>query len=482
MSIVGMGTRPPRSIARKIAARSRSSHRLAAQVLIDGRRRDPSRGHGADRHVRTEHRVAAGEDAGQARGERALVRGNPPAGRVQALALGQRPVHRLPDRRDHGSAVEDELRTGDRHGAPAPRGVGLPELHSPARQQQAPVPGGGEARRRHERVERRAFRLGGFDLVHQAGHLVARSAVQHAHPLRAEAEGGAGAVHGGVASADHDHVGTERRGGALGASLEEPDPRDRVLLSLAAETDRPGRSDRQQHGIVLLPQPGEGEVPAPALVHPELGSEGADHVDLRVERVLGQPERRDPVAEHAARLGLAVQQRAGVPGLKEEPGRGQPRRSGADDRDGAARCRGPRRHVGTDRRAVLVRGVPVQRADGQALVALAPAARLLAEARADPPDRAGQGEPVGDALHAAPSVAGRDLVDESGDVQARRAPRRARRDALAGVVRQQQLEGHLPRPAQILAVGRHDHALVNRHGARRRERAPSLHLHRAQEA
>ena len=51
----------------------------------------------------------------------------------------------------------------------------------------------------------RALRLGVLDLLHQARHVEARAPVEHAD-LGAEAPGRAGAVHRGVAAAEHDDL------------------------------------------------------------------------------------------------------------------------------------------------------------------------------------------------------------------------------------------------------------------------------------
>ena len=88
MGISGARARAAFSMARKIAARSASSiGRIAIpvidgspvtgspdQVLVDGGRGDSARGDRAHREVRTQHRIAAGEDSGQVGGERPFDR------------------------------------------------------------------------------------------------------------------------------------------------------------------------------------------------------------------------------------------------------------------------------------------------------------------------------------------------------------------------------------------------------------------------
>ena len=68
----------------------------------------------------------------------------------------------------------------------------------------------GEGDRRHQVVEGDALLLRPLDLLHQAWHLGAGPSIEHPH-LGAEATRGAGAVHGGVAAADHSAVGAQIR-------------------------------------------------------------------------------------------------------------------------------------------------------------------------------------------------------------------------------------------------------------------------------
>ena len=120
---------------------------------------------------------------------------------------------------------------------------------------------------------------------------------------------------------------------------------------------------------------------------------------------------------------------------------------------------------------IHVGGVAMQRADRQALVVLAAPAVLLAQPRADPAERAGQREALGDDLHRRRAGCRRlgDLAHERRDVEHRRTRRGARRDALAGVIGEQQLERHAGARART----------SSRVGARRPCRRPPASRRRA---
>jgi hypothetical protein len=85
-----------------------------------------------------------------------------------------------------------------------------------------------------------AFFLGVDHLARRAGHVLPVAAIQAGDAVRALADGGAHAVHGGVAAADHHH--------ALAAGVEaaivgdvSPKPRrlDAVRYSSAGTSPRP---------------------------------------------------------------------------------------------------------------------------------------------------------------------------------------------------------------------------------------------------
>ena len=69
-----------------------------------------------------------------------------------------------------------------------------------------------------------AFRLGIFDLFLRGGHLQAGAAVEDGYLLRPAAQGGAGSVDSGIASADHRHVLADLARNAQVNPAQEIDP------------------------------------------------------------------------------------------------------------------------------------------------------------------------------------------------------------------------------------------------------------------
>ena len=189
-----------------------------------------------------------------------------PAVDLQPLALGASPVDLLSHRRDHGLALDLELRLRDRDGAPPAVSVGLAQIHALANQRPAvaAVVDGRETDRRRQELERHTLRLRALDLVHQARHLTPRAPVEHAH-LGAEAARAAGAVHRGVAAADHDHLPPELRPLTLGHRVQELRPRERQVLALAAQARRGLCPDAEEDRVVVAAEVGEREVAPPAL-------------------------------------------------------------------------------------------------------------------------------------------------------------------------------------------------------------------------
>jgi hypothetical protein len=373
------------------------------------------------------------------------------------------PLDRLPDGGDDGVALDREVRAGDRHRAPSPRRVGLPQLHSLARERQgAAVPAPLDADRRHENLDRDTLGLGPLDFLHQAGHLAPRPPVEDPD-LRPEPARGARAVHRGVPASDHHHAPPEVRPGALGDLPQDADPGEGQLRPLAVQPGRELRADREEDRVVLASQVGEGEVAAPVPAQAERGPELRDDPDLGVERGPRQAVLGDAVAEHSAGERVGIEERAGVTLLEEVEGGGEPGRPGADDRDalaGGAAGTGQRR---ARRLEVPVGGVAVERPDGQPLVVpVAAPAALLAQARAHPPERPGERQPLVDPLHRPAVLAARDLVDEARDVETRRAARRAGGDTLPRVVGEEQLDSGAARGADVVARGRYDHAVGGR--------------------
>src|ERR1017187_6952242 len=115
------------------------------------------------------------------------------------------------------------------------------------------------------------------------------------------------------------------------------------------------------------------------------------------------------------------------------PAGGRPGRPGApvgSRSAGSGRARG---QVGNGAGAVAIGRVAMQRADGQALVEVAAPARLFAEARAEPPQRAGQCQGAANHPHGLARVPDGYSFDELRDIQTGRALGRTGRNTLAGM-------------------------------------------------
>ncbi len=455
-------------------------HRFAGEVLVDGGGGHSPVGHRPDGEVRAENGVAAGENAGQVGRHGMRVGRDAPGRYAQPFGLGGGAFHRLAGGGDRARAFHGKIGILDRLGPATAGCVGIAQAHAPAREGQRPVLPF-ETHGSHQVFDAGALGLGALHLFHQAGHLLPGAPVKDAH-AGPQADGGSGAVHGGVAASQHDHVPADVGRGPLGNLREKPDARQCVLFSGAAQRLRPLRPDGDEHGVVFRAQPGQREVRAPAPVHAEGCAQGAHGADLGVERLAGQPVGGNAVAQHPPGQGVGVVQRARVAALPEVVRGRESRGSRADDGHGPAGGRRLRRRGGLRRGQVQVRDVAVQRADGQSLVERAPAAILFAQPGTDAAERAGQRQTLGDHAHRMGRIPGGDAGHEARDVQPGRAARNARRPAFARVVGEQQFDGHLPCPAHILAPGVDRHPVGDGHGARRRERSAPLDLDRAEEA
>ena len=205
--------------------------------------------------------------------------------------------------------------------------------------------------------------------------------------------------------------------------------------------------------------------------------------DLGVERSARQTVLGDPVTQHAAGERVRVEERAGVTPLEQVEGDASAPR-GPRPRSPRV-CRSVRPAWG---RAAFRSAGSGRRRSGEARRSPAPrgrspaAAALLAEARAHPPERPGEREPLVDAFHGAVVLAARDLVDEPRHVETRRTAGGTGSRALPGVVREQELERRAPRGADVVALRDDDHPVFGRQRARWRKRLLPLDLDAAQEA
>ena len=106
----------------------------------------------------------------------------------------------------------------------------------------------------------------------------------------------------------------------------------------------------------------------------------------------------------------------------------------------------------------------------------------FAEARADAPERAGERNPLADDLKRAGWVALADAPDHRRNVHPRRAGQRAGRDAVADVVREEQLQRRPARRADFVGLSCHVHPVRRWRHARRHKVPPPLNSDHAEEA
>ncbi len=193
---------------------------------------------------------------------------------------------------------------------------------------------------------------GGLDLEVVGRHLRAAPAIVNGHRPGAHPESHPRRVDRHVPAADDGHPLSGKVHPPSGVSggkhlhrlqdARELPPRHLHPLPL----HRAQGEERRVEPLVV--QGGDG---ADGCAGPDLHPQGGDIPDVPVHQLLGEPERRDAVAQHPAGLGPAFEHRDAVPPAREEVRGGQPRRPGADD--------GDRFPVPRFRRTVLGLGVPL---------------------------------------------------------------------------------------------------------------------------
>lgn len=242
------------------------------------------------------------------------------------------------------------------------------------------------------------------------------------------------------------------------------------------------RPQPQEDRVVVGFQALEGYMLPELLAVFDLDAQVGDGLHLPVEYLFRKPVLGDAVAQPAAGPGQGLVYRDRVAHLPQVVGRGQAGRPGPDHRHLFPGLRRAGRQVGLAGFQVDVGRVALEEADGHRLLDQGAAAFVLAGVRADPAQRRRQrqgllDQPDGLGLHA---------VGQQGDVAlgvaARRALLHAGADAVAVVVRQQQLEAHLPGGGDALGVGVHHHAVGHLGGAGRDEAARPLDLDHADPA
>src|SRR5688572_16539138 len=184
-------------------------------------------------------------------------------------------------------------------------------------------------------------------LALRAGHVGAVAAVDAVHGDGALPDGGAYAIHRGVAAADHDHAlaarveraGLELRHGiaeALAVAGGEVGESGHDVVETAARSRHLARlvdADRQQHGVVLALQLGQRHVAAELAIQLELDAALGQLLGPAQHDRLFQLEVRDAIDHQSADAVVAVINRHLVALAAQELGGGEARRPGADNAD-----------------------------------------------------------------------------------------------------------------------------------------------------
>ena len=214
--------------------------------------------------------------------------------------------------------------------------------------------------------------------------------------LGAEAECGAPGVEGHVAAADDDDVLAHVDLLAERGGLEHAHGVEDALGVGAGDGQGAAalEADGEVHGLVaaavLLHEAVDGEVLAGGLVALQVDAERGDAVDVLLQGGLGQAVLGDAEAQHAAGLGLALEDGDGVAEQGEVAGGGETAGARADDGDllleRDLRLLG-QRHVVEG----VVADEPLEAGDGQRLVDLTARAVGLALVRADAAADGGEG-------------------------------------------------------------------------------------------
>ena len=230
----------------------------------------------------------------------------------------------------------------------------------------------------------------GVDLLRVGRHLVDRPTVDQGDRRGADAARRAHAVHGSVAGANDAHAGADRDRPALPHAPQERHSVDHAagILARQAEPLRQlgahGHEDRREPGRA---QRVERDVDAGTLAVADLDAEALQDAEILVDLGLRQAVGGDRPADHAARVGVLLEDRDADAGIRQ-PLRGrQAGRPGPDDGD--ARGRGGRRRA-RGRLPLLLHDEALDLPDRQRLVQVRPDAGVLAEVVADPAQDGGQ--------------------------------------------------------------------------------------------
>ena len=253
----------------------------------------------------------------------------------------------LAQREQYGLAGDVELGARDRLRAAASALVRLAKLvadeaHaarvSPLRRE--------DLDRRREIHEVDALTLGLGELFLVDDHLIATAAVDDRDVIGAEPPGGRCTVHRGVAATQHHDVLPHLdRAAAIGA-LEEHDPRHHTIGIEVLDLRRIVRLEAtggHEHGVVLVVQLPQPHIATDVGRKAQLNVLVDDPVDVAVDDLARQTERRHARERGAPRLIERVEHGNAEAELREVARGRETRASGADDRDAPARRADDRR-------------------------------------------------------------------------------------------------------------------------------------------
>ena len=261
--------------------------------------------------------VADYVDAGHAALQGVRVHYRPaPAVQGQAVGLVQGAVHLLPHGGNHRSGGQLHRLSGIHRAAPA-RGVGGAQLHHRALQLSLRQADGGQ-----QLHELDAVRHGQLQLLLVGGHVPLGAAVDQAHVLHAgDALGRPGGVHGGVASADDDHVLAQVQAlGLLLGLLQELNHVDGLAVFHSGAARLPGAGGQNHVGIALIKQLlNAGNL----LAQLELGPHGLAQLNVLLDGFIADAEGGDHVLHDAPQLRLGLEHGYRHSGPAQEIGGGQ---------------------------------------------------------------------------------------------------------------------------------------------------------------
>src|SRR5580704_11212398 len=211
---------------------------------------------------------------------------------------------------------------------------------------------------RHEIIEDRDALVHRVLLLPGRGlHLLEAGADDDGHLFAAEPARGPAAIHRGVAAAEHDDAAADLVDMAERYAREpvdaDMDALCRFLAARNVEVAPARRAGADENRVPILRQQRLEAVDAVVTV--KLDAEIEDVTAFLVDDGFGQPEARDLGADHAARLGIAVEHDAAIAERREIARDGERCRAGADERDALAVLAGRlARQAGAD--VVLVIG------------------------------------------------------------------------------------------------------------------------------